>query len=116
MVETVCSSMYTTGEIVEVCSGEPKPEGDVPSGIFLCRREFLLQQIWGYDYDGFDRTIDTHVTPCAKTRQSQRENRDRLGRRLPLCAISAMLKASLTESKSHITPRITMSVYLSYHL
>jgi DNA-binding response OmpR family regulator len=25
-------------------------------------REFLLQQLWGYDYDGFDRTVDTHIT------------------------------------------------------
>ena len=25
-------------------------------------REFLLQHIWGIEYDGFDRTVDTHVT------------------------------------------------------
>src|SRR5215467_7861337 len=25
-------------------------------------REFLLQHLWGYDYDGFDRTVDTHIT------------------------------------------------------
>jgi DNA-binding response OmpR family regulator len=25
-------------------------------------REYLLQQIWGYDYDGFDRTVDSHMT------------------------------------------------------
>jgi DNA-binding response OmpR family regulator len=24
-------------------------------------REYLLQRIWGMDYDGFDRTVDTHV-------------------------------------------------------
>jgi DNA-binding response OmpR family regulator len=24
-------------------------------------REFLLQRIWGVEYDGFDRTVDTHV-------------------------------------------------------
>ena len=24
-------------------------------------REFLLQQLWGYDYDGFDRTVDSHI-------------------------------------------------------
>ncbi|GHO56584.1 response regulator transcription factor [Ktedonobacter robiniae] len=29
-------------------------------------REFLLQQLWGYDYDGFDRTVDTHVTRLRK--------------------------------------------------
>ena len=29
-------------------------------------REFLLQQIWGYNYDGFDRTVDTHITRLRK--------------------------------------------------
>jgi DNA-binding response OmpR family regulator len=29
-------------------------------------REYLLQQLWGYDYDGFDRTIDTHMTRLRK--------------------------------------------------
>ncbi|GCF10060.1 response regulator transcription factor [Dictyobacter arantiisoli] len=29
-------------------------------------RDFLLQQIWGYDYDGFDRTVDTHITRLRK--------------------------------------------------
>jgi DNA-binding response OmpR family regulator len=29
-------------------------------------REFLLQTIWGYDYDGFDRTVDTHMTRLRK--------------------------------------------------
>jgi DNA-binding response OmpR family regulator len=24
-------------------------------------REYLLQKVWGVDYDGFDRTVDTHV-------------------------------------------------------
>jgi DNA-binding response OmpR family regulator len=24
-------------------------------------REYLLQRIWGVEYDGFDRTVDTHV-------------------------------------------------------
>ena len=24
-------------------------------------REFLLEQVWGYDYDGADRTVDSHV-------------------------------------------------------
>jgi DNA-binding response OmpR family regulator len=25
-------------------------------------REFLVQRIWGTDFDGFDRAVDTHVT------------------------------------------------------
>lgn len=29
-------------------------------------REFLLQKIWGYDFDGFDRTVDTHITRLRK--------------------------------------------------
>jgi len=29
-------------------------------------REFLLQHLWGYDYDGFDRTVDTHITRLRK--------------------------------------------------
>jgi DNA-binding response OmpR family regulator len=29
-------------------------------------REYLLQQLWGYDYDGFDRTVDSHVTRLRK--------------------------------------------------
>ncbi|GCE47862.1 two-component system alkaline phosphatase synthesis response regulator PhoP/two-component system response regulator ResD [Thermosporothrix hazakensis] len=29
-------------------------------------RDFLLQQLWGYDYDGFDRTVDTHITRLRK--------------------------------------------------
>jgi len=29
-------------------------------------REFLLQHIWGYEYDGFDRTVDTHITRLRK--------------------------------------------------
>ena len=29
-------------------------------------RDFLLQQLWGYDYDGFDRTVDSHVTRLRK--------------------------------------------------
>lgn len=24
-------------------------------------RDFLLESIWGYEYDGFDRTVDTHI-------------------------------------------------------
>ena len=24
-------------------------------------REFLLERVWGYDYDGFDRTVDSHI-------------------------------------------------------
>jgi|SRR5579871_541347 DNA-binding response OmpR family regulator len=29
-------------------------------------REFLLEHLWGYDYDGFDRTVDTHITRLRK--------------------------------------------------
>ncbi len=29
-------------------------------------REYLLEQIWGYDYDGYDRTVDTHITRLRK--------------------------------------------------
>jgi DNA-binding response OmpR family regulator len=29
-------------------------------------REYLLETIWGYDYDGFDRTVDSHVTRLRK--------------------------------------------------
>ena len=35
-----------------------------PGWVF--KREVLLQQIWGEDYDGFDRTIDNHVTRLRK--------------------------------------------------
>lgn len=36
-------------------------------------REYLLQQFWGYDYDGFDRTVDTHITRLRKKLGSQAE-------------------------------------------
>jgi len=29
-------------------------------------REFLLQRIWGVEFDGFDRTVDTHVVRLRK--------------------------------------------------
>ncbi len=29
-------------------------------------REFLLEHIWGYAYDGADRTVDTHITRLRK--------------------------------------------------
>ncbi len=29
-------------------------------------REFLLQRIWGIEYDGFDRTVDTHIVRLRK--------------------------------------------------
>lgn len=35
-----------------------------PGWVF--KREVLLQQIWGDDFDGFDRTIDNHVTRLRK--------------------------------------------------
>lgn len=29
-------------------------------------REFLLEHIWGYEYDGFDRTVDSHIMRLRK--------------------------------------------------
>ncbi|MFI5271680.1 MAG: response regulator transcription factor [Ktedonobacterales bacterium] len=29
-------------------------------------REFLLERLWGYEYDGFDRTVDTHIVRLRK--------------------------------------------------
>ncbi len=29
-------------------------------------RAYLLQELWGYDYDGFDRTVDTHINRLRK--------------------------------------------------
>ena len=29
-------------------------------------REFLVERIWGYSYDGADRTVDTHITRLRK--------------------------------------------------
>jgi DNA-binding response OmpR family regulator len=29
-------------------------------------REFLLKHIWGYEYDGFDRTVDSHIARLRK--------------------------------------------------
>ncbi|MGZ3663323.1 MAG: response regulator transcription factor [Ktedonobacterales bacterium] len=29
-------------------------------------REFLLERLWGYGYDGFDRTVDTHIVRLRK--------------------------------------------------
>ncbi len=29
-------------------------------------RDFLLEHIWGYEYDGFDRTVDTHILRLRK--------------------------------------------------
>ena len=29
-------------------------------------REYLLQRIWGLEYDGFDRTVDTHIVRLRK--------------------------------------------------
>ncbi len=35
-----------------------------PGWVF--KREILLQQIWGDSYEGFDRTIDNHITRLRK--------------------------------------------------
>lgn len=35
-----------------------------PGWVF--KREILLQQVWGGDYEGFDRTIDNHITRLRK--------------------------------------------------
>ena len=29
-------------------------------------RDYLLEKVWGYDYGGFDRTVDTHVLRLRK--------------------------------------------------
>ncbi|MGN6755129.1 MAG: winged helix-turn-helix domain-containing protein, partial [Thermomicrobiales bacterium] len=29
-------------------------------------REFLLERLWGDDYEGFDRTVDTHIMRLRK--------------------------------------------------
>ena len=29
-------------------------------------REYLLEHLWGYEYDGYDRTVDTHITRLRK--------------------------------------------------
>jgi DNA-binding response OmpR family regulator len=29
-------------------------------------REYLVERLWGYDYDGFDRTVDSHITRLRK--------------------------------------------------
>ena len=36
-------------------------------------REFLLERIWGYTYDGADRTVDTHITRLRKKLGAQGE-------------------------------------------
>jgi DNA-binding response OmpR family regulator len=36
-------------------------------------REYLLQHLWGYDYDGFDRTVDTHIMRLRKKLDTQGE-------------------------------------------
>ncbi len=35
-----------------------------PGWVF--KREVLLQQVWGDCYEGFDRTIDNHITRLRK--------------------------------------------------
>ena len=29
-------------------------------------RDYLLERVWGYDYAGFDRTVDTHILRLRK--------------------------------------------------
>jgi DNA-binding response OmpR family regulator len=29
-------------------------------------REYLVERLWGYDYDGYDRTVDSHITRLRK--------------------------------------------------
>jgi DNA-binding response OmpR family regulator len=29
-------------------------------------REFLVERLWGYEYDGVDRTVDTHIVRLRK--------------------------------------------------
>ena len=36
-------------------------------------REYLLQHLWGYDYNGFDRIVDTHITRLRKKLGTQAE-------------------------------------------
>ena len=36
-------------------------------------REYLLQRLWGYDFDGFDRTVDTHIMRLRKKLDAQGE-------------------------------------------
>ncbi|HCP76034.1 MAG TPA: DNA-binding response regulator [Ktedonobacter sp.] len=36
-------------------------------------REYLLQHLWGYDFDGFDRTVDTHIMRLRKKLDTQGE-------------------------------------------
>ena len=36
-------------------------------------RDYLLQHLWGYDYDGFDRTVDTHIMRLRKKLDTEGE-------------------------------------------
>jgi DNA-binding response OmpR family regulator len=42
-----------------------------PGWVF--KREVLLQQIWGDSYEGFDRTIDNHITRLRKQNNTQEQ-------------------------------------------
>ena len=44
-------------------------------------RDCLLEDIWGYDFDGETRTVDVHVR--TKTWQKRREDRNSPWRRIP---------------------------------
>jgi DNA-binding response OmpR family regulator len=63
------------GEHVAVLDGEPvdltPKEFDLlvllvqnPGRAFA--RDYLLERVWGYDYGGFDRTVDTHILRLRK--------------------------------------------------
>ena len=47
-------------------------------------RDCLLEDIWGYDFDGETRTVDVHVrTLRQKTWQKRRKDRNSPRRRIP---------------------------------
>ena len=47
-------------------------------------RDCLLEDIWGYDFDGETRTVDVHVrTLRQKAWQKRREDRNSSWRRIP---------------------------------
>ena len=50
-------------------------------------REYLLESLWGYEYDGFDRTVDTHIQRLRKKLGPLGDRIcDCLGSRVSLCS------------------------------